>query len=127
MTIRGIREDLGTAFEVAGLTVYDTLPELGELPLAAVSWPDRVRYTTNLAGGMDIDLVVTVAVSVGDDFSVAQQRLDELMEPDGFPQMVDDAVSEWWSDAHVVEAGNVRQVSVGAQALAVDFVIEVTV
>jgi hypothetical protein len=123
MDIRAIRAALAEVFTGEGYRVYDVLPEVGELPLVAVSWPDRVRYNTTLIGGTTIDMVVTVAVSLN-DFTEAQHAIDEVMSTPGLVDRLD-LGSDLWDDAVVVEAGNVRQVNVGAQALAVDLVIEI--
>lgn len=124
MDVRAIREELAAVFASEDFHTYSYLPESGDLPLAAVSWPDRVRYHTTLSGGASMDIVVTLAFSMA-DFNDAQRRVDEVMSTPGWVEQLDFTESVVWSDAIVVESSNVRQVNVGAAALAVDLVIEI--
>jgi hypothetical protein len=124
MDVRAIREALAAIFASEDFYTYSVLPESGDLPLAAVSWPDEVRYHTSLTGGANIDIVVTLAFSLN-DFADAQQRVDEIMSTPGWVEQLDLAADDAWDDAIVVSAGNVRQINVGAQALAVDLVVEI--
>ncbi len=125
MDVRAIREALAEVFTSADFHTYSVLPENGDLPLAAVSWPDEVRYHTSLTGGGNLDIVVTLAFSLN-DFADAQERVDEVMSTPGWVEQLElSDASGVWADAVIVSAGNVRQINVGAQALAVDLVVEV--
>jgi hypothetical protein len=124
MDVRAIREALAEVFISEEFHTYSLLPEAGDLPLAAVSWPDRVNPHTTLTGGGTLDIVVTLAFSMA-DFDEAQRRVDEVMSTPGWVEALDLAESDAWTDASVIEISNVRQVNVGASALAVDLVIEV--
>jgi hypothetical protein len=124
MDVRAIREALAAVFESADFHTYSVLPESGDLPLAAVSWPDEVRYHTSLTGGANVDIVVTLAWPLA-DFAAAQVKVDEVMSTPGWVEELDLAGDDAWTDAIIVSAGNVRKINVGASALAVDLVIEV--
>lgn len=126
VNVRQIREDIAAVFQSRLFTTYSVLPEMGELPLAAVSWPDEVRYHDSLAGGAQIDVVVTLAFDMG-DMEAAQRMVDDVMSTPGWVEQLNLSDSLAWQDATVMSAGNVRQVNVGAAALAVDLVIEVLV
>lgn len=123
MQVRTIREQLKAALEGLGYRAYDTLPENGQLPLAAVSWPDEIRYHKTAADSSELDLDVTVCVSLS-DFAKAQREIDDAMShPGGFASAIEayDPGSAWRS-AVVMSAGNVRQETIGtAEALACDF------
>lgn len=119
MQVRDIREALAEALANAGFRVYDVLPESGQLPLAAVSWPDSLRYHRTGADGVELDLVVTVAVSLT-DFARAQRDIDNVMSTPGLGTEIETYETTAWHDAVCISSSNVRQIDVGSPALAVD-------
>ena len=125
MNLREIRGALAKAMKAQGFHVYDTLPDEGRLPLVAVTWPDRVQYHETMTGGSVITILLTAAVA-NVDFAAAQRQIDDLMSSDGgLLDKLEAFETVAWDDAVMIESGNVRVVTVGAQALAVDFILEV--
>lgn len=121
MNVRAIRTALAAALTGEGYHVYDALPEHGELPLAAVQWPDTITYTTTLAGTSTLSLTVTVAVAAV-DFAAAQTAVDAAMSTPGLGQQVETHTTTAWRAIQCTSAGNVRRMTIGtADALAVDF------
>ena len=126
MKVRAIRQALADAFTIHGFRSYDTLPESGDLPLVAISWPDAIRYNQTLTAGVQVDFVATVAVAVN-DFSEAQVDIDDVLSTPGLADKLATYESTEWWEAVVLAAENIRTVNVGgAQALAVDFIIQLT-
>ena len=119
MDVRALRTALKAALEGQAYRVYDTLPESGQLPLAAVSWPDEIRYHQTGADNVDLDIVVTVAVSLN-DFAKAQRDVDAVMSTPGLGTKIETYETPAWIAAICTSASNVRQINVGAEALAVD-------
>src|SRR5262245_40647177 len=113
MDLREIREELAEALSNQGYRPYDTLPESGQLPLAAVSWPDEIRYHQTLSGDVELDLVVTVAVSLN-DFAKAQRELDEVMSVPGLGTAIEQHETQAWFGCVCQSASNVRQINVGS-------------
>ena len=109
------------------LRTYRYLPINGELPFAAVLWPDRAVWPTTLDGGGTIDIVVSLAFPVGQDEAQAQAAVDDVMSAPGLLDRLNDDGGPVgpWQDAFVIEASNVRQVALAAPALVVDLVHEV--
>jgi hypothetical protein len=123
-SVREMRVALAEAYSGLGFRTYDVLPDDAELPFAAVSWPDRIIYNETLDGGVRVDIVVSVGVSLN-DMEAAQQAIDDVMDPGNIPAKVPLHTTTAWYDCVVSEASNIRQVNVGAQALVVDFIHEI--
>lgn len=124
MDVRAIREQLGKALEGQGYRVYSELPESGQLPLAAVGWPDQLTYNTTMGDGVALDLTVTVAVAAK-DFGRAQKAIDAAISTPGFGAAIEahDSAGAWHS-AVCTSASNIRLMTVGSvEALAVEFAI----
>lgn len=119
MDVRAIRTALSEALANQGFRPYDTLPEAGQLPLAAVSWPNEITYHTTGADGVSLDIIVTVAVSLT-DFAQAQREIDDVMSTPGLGTEIENYQTTAWHDAVCTSSSNVRQINVGSEALAVD-------
>lgn len=126
--LRAVREGMRTALApMTGGRVYDVLPESAQLPCAAISWPDEIRYHATLSDGVRLDITVTVCVSLT-DFAAAQRDLDGLMSTAGLGDLIESYDSDGaWRTAVCRTAGNVRELDVGASALACDFNFEILI
>lgn len=128
MDIRLIRTMLCAAVTGMGYRAYDTLPEQGDLPLVAVRWPEEIRYNTTLGGVNELEITLSVAVSVT-DFARAQSDIDAAMSVPGFGTALQDFIPpdpKPWRSLVCTSSGFVREVDVGAKALACDFQISIT-
>lgn len=118
MNLRAIRTELQAALTGQGYTAYDVLPANAELPAAAVGFPTDLRYHRTGADGVELRLVVTIAVPRG-DYEAAQRDLDAAVNPAGLPAAIEAHQSAEWFDAVVESASAFRHLD-DPLALAVD-------
>lgn len=118
-TLRGLREELAAAIG-SEIVTYDLLPAAPSPPFAVVMWPDNIEFSRTLAGHSEIDIPITVYVSLADSDG-GQKAMDSYVSG-GIRTALESHSTTVWKNITVGSVNNFRPEQLSeTKCLAADF------